>query len=101
MPAEQEASLLIRAVCSIKLPSLIFEDTARFTALLGDLFPGVTISGAQDTALEAAVLKVAADMHLTLTSTQVGGVTMCTGARCRPQGSCDQDMSSINFWARR
>jgi hypothetical protein len=67
-----EASVLIRAICSIKTPSLVFEDVARFMSLLNDLFPGISITPTQNSQLEEAILQAAEEFGLKLSSSQVG-----------------------------
>ncbi len=69
--AQQETELVVRGVCTTKLPTLTFEDNTRFRALLGDTFPGVQVSDASNPELEAAVAAAASDMGLELLPQQV------------------------------
>jgi dynein heavy chain 2, cytosolic len=38
-----EATIVVRAACATKLPTLTFADNGRFRGLLADLFPGVQV----------------------------------------------------------
>lgn len=62
--------MVLRAVCVTKFPTLTFADNSRFRGMLGDLFPGATISDATNPELEAAVKEAAAAMKLELTQQQ-------------------------------
>ena len=44
LDASSEMSLIVRAVCATKLPTLTFDDNRRFRDLLADLFPGISIT---------------------------------------------------------
>ena len=43
LDASYEKSLIVRAMCATKLPTLTFDDNRRFRDLLADLFPGISI----------------------------------------------------------
>eukprot|EP00878_Enallax_costatus_P040938 GHUV01047355.1.p1 GENE.GHUV01047355.1~~GHUV01047355.1.p1 ORF type:complete len:184 (+),score=38.76 GHUV01047355.1:728-1279(+) len=68
---DTETSIVVRAVCATKLPTLTFEDVGRFKGLLGDVFPGTPLSDSTKPLLEAALHQAAADVGLKLTSQQV------------------------------
>jgi dynein heavy chain 2 len=38
--ADTEVSVVVRAVCATKLPTLTFQDVARFRGLIADIFQG-------------------------------------------------------------
>jgi hypothetical protein len=58
LDAETETSLIVRAVCATKLPTLTFTDNKRFRELLADLFPGMTITDNVDPDLQVGVYRV-------------------------------------------
>jgi len=55
---EQERDLLIKAIRVNTLSKLTFDDNARFTALLGDIFPGAPNADISDPTLEEAIKEV-------------------------------------------
>lgn len=71
MDDNSEMSLMIRAVCAVKLPTLTFDDNRRFRDLLADLFPGIDITDSVDANLDKAIKEVAAGMKLDLTAAQL------------------------------
>ena len=64
-------SLIVRAVCATKLPTLTFDDNRRFRDLLADLFPGISITDSVSAELEKAIAEVAAAMRVDLTPAQL------------------------------
>lgn len=38
--ADTEVSVVVRAVCATKMPTLTFQDVARFRGLIADIFQG-------------------------------------------------------------
>jgi dynein heavy chain 2 len=86
MDAAAESTIIVRAVCATKLPTLTFADNSRFRGLLDDLFPGTTVTDARNPQLEEAVAAVAASMNLQLTPAQVGGWWLHSA--CRKPCTC-------------
>jgi len=37
---DSETAVVVQAVCATKLPTLTFQDVARFRGLIADIFPG-------------------------------------------------------------
>lgn len=71
LDASAEAEIIIRSVAATKLPTLTFDDNARFRALIGDLFPGAKVTDAQNAELEQALKEAAAAAGIMLTDVQV------------------------------
>ena len=44
LDASSEMSLVVRVVCTTKLPTLTFDDNRRLRDLLANLFPGISIT---------------------------------------------------------
>ena len=73
LPPAAEGELLIKAVRVNTLSKLTFGDTARFLALIGDVFPGVASGDVAGGALEVAIRDVMASdaFRLTVDEAQV------------------------------
>ncbi|KAH8051043.1 dynein light chain binding protein [Aureococcus anophagefferens] len=73
LPPAAEGELLIKAVRVNTLAKLTFGDTARFLALIGDVFPGVASGDVAGGALEVAIRDVMASdaFRLTVDEAQV------------------------------
>lgn len=76
-----EARLLVQAVRGSKLPALIAEDALLFTELIGDVWPAVRVSNADDSILQEALRAAAAFQHLVDEPEQVCLSRTCVYAR--------------------
>ncbi|KAL0047749.1 hypothetical protein WJX82_010930, partial [Trebouxia sp. C0006] len=66
-----ETQIIVKGVCLATMPKLTFEDTARFQALLQDIFSGVSMPETADDQMLAAIHNAAASLHLQVVPEQV------------------------------